>query len=54
MDSVVSLSLVNPDKEIGNDICDMDSLKELTVYNAEFSDEVESTLEKKGVVIEYK
>ena len=53
MDSVVSLSLVHPDKEIGNDICGMASLKELTVYDAEFSDEVESTLEKKGVVIEY-
>lgn len=53
MDSVVSLTLVHPDKEIGNDICGMDSLKELTVYDAEFSDEVESTLEKKGVVIEY-
>ena len=54
MDSVVSLTLVHPDREVGNDICEMDSLKELTVYNAEFSDEVESTLEKKGVVIEYK
>ncbi len=54
MDSVISLTLVHPDKEIGNDICEMDSLKELTVYDAEFSDEVESTLEKKGVIIEYK
>lgn len=54
MDSVISLTLVHPDQEIGKDICDMDSLKELTVFDTKFPAEIEQALEDKGVTLEYK
>jgi hypothetical protein len=53
MDSVVSLSLNHPDQAIEEDICDMDSLKEVTVWNTKLSEKVESTLREKGVTIKY-
>jgi hypothetical protein len=53
MDSVVYLSLNHPDQAIEEDICDMDSLKEVTVWNTKLSEKVESTLKEKGVTIKY-
>lgn len=53
MDNVTSLTLVHPNQEIGNDICDMDAIKEVHVFNSKLSDEVEKKLEKKHVVIKY-
>ncbi|WP_242871974.1 MULTISPECIES: hypothetical protein [unclassified Ruminococcus] len=51
MDSVTSLTLVHPDKEIGSDICSMDSLRELTVFDTKFSDEVEKNLKKRVLLL---
>ena len=52
MDTVKSLTLHQSDPEIGNDICGMDSLEEVTV-DARFSEEVENALREKGVSINY-
>lgn len=53
MDNVTSLTLVNPDQDIGNDICEMDNLKELTVFDTKFSAEIERALRDKGVEVTY-
>lgn len=52
LDSVVSLSLNSSVQEIGDELCDMDNLKELHLYNStKVSLEIQNTLKENGVTI---
>ena len=53
LENVETLSLDTDGKIIGDEICDMDSLKEITIHETKLSEKVESTLRKKGVTIKY-
>ncbi|SFD26220.1 leucine-rich repeat domain-containing protein [Ruminococcus albus] len=53
LDSVVSLTIYSG-QVTEDEICGMDSLEEITIYNTKFSEEVESTLREKGVIVNYR
>ena len=53
LENVETLSLDTDGKIIGDEICGMDSLKEITIHKTKLSEKVESTLREKGVTIKY-
>ncbi|MCR5539392.1 MAG: hypothetical protein K6F71_00945 [Ruminococcus sp.] len=52
MDNVVEM-YISSDQVTEDEICGMDSLKEITIHITKLSEKVESTLREKGVTIKY-